>query len=109
MNFLTTMKTSKTVTSFKKKGNGPKIPIIKTIEEEAETAAAEAVTSKHLLSQLNTKKYVPDPSCPNEMLKKFCPTPSDEIKRVFEFYFKPQSYIINTQKYMDYTKDNPEK
>ena len=58
MKFITTMKT-KTVTNFRKRGGGPKIPIIKTIEEES---------SAPWMSQLNSSKKV-DMNCPNQMLK----------------------------------------
>jgi len=40
------------------------------------------------------------------MMRAFSPIPSEEIRPLFEFYFKPENFITNTNKYFDCTSEN---
>ena len=61
------------------------------------------------MAQLGVAKLPEDLTSPNVMLRHFTPVPSEEIRPLFEYYFKPQDYIINTQKYLDCNADNRER
>jgi len=60
------------------------------------------------MTQLGPQKTY-DMTSPNVMLRHFTPVPSEEIRPLFEYYFKPQDYIINTQKYLDCNAENRER
>ena len=49
----------------------------------------------------STSSKVTDANTPNMMLNYFTPIPSEEIRPLFEFYWKPHDFITNTKKYYD--------
>ena len=54
----------------------------------------------------NTSSKANDDDRPDMMMRAFSPIPSEEIRPLFEFYFKPENFITNTNKYFDCTSEN---
>ena len=94
-------------TFMNNKSSQPKESLSKNIEKKTRhmstdrrTKIFQKIGSNPWMSHTTSTK-VTDADTPNMMLRAFSPIPSEEIRPLFEFYFKPLNFITNTKKFYD--------